>query len=87
MNTMPVYDPARPIPVVLTEGLVREILYGLEEAAAEFREPGFCADCTETVKDSGIPDLPCGDHANDAAKADSWLDAAATLRALTGVGL
>ncbi|WP_343949096.1 hypothetical protein [Nonomuraea longicatena] len=79
------YDPDRPIPVVLTEGLVRNILYGLEEAAAEFRDSGFCVDCDLTAKDSGIPDLPCANHSNDFEKADNWQDAAAALRAITGV--
>ncbi|MFI6317375.1 hypothetical protein ACIBG8_07640 [Nonomuraea sp. NPDC050556] len=67
---LPAFDPDRPIFVVLTEGLVRDIMYGLEEAAAEYHEVGFCADCNRMVRDSGISDLPCENHANDFAKAD-----------------
>ncbi|MBB5081282.1 hypothetical protein [Nonomuraea endophytica] len=85
MTEVPTFNPDRSIPVVLTEGLVLDILYGLEQAAAEYHEVGFCADCNRTVRESGISDLPCENHAIDFAKADRWLDAIAALKKLTGI--
>ncbi|MFI6813181.1 hypothetical protein ACIBG7_12255 [Nonomuraea sp. NPDC050328] len=85
MTAVPVYDPDRPIPVVLTEGLVRDILYGLQHAAEEYTFNGDCNDCSRSARESGNPYQPCEPHGDDFRKAGAWLEAAAQLEAVTGV--